>query len=452
MSYNPHPPKHGKDVDIDVDVDVELEAKFHKDVEIDIKKEEKYHKDVDVDVDIKKEEKFSKDVDIDVELIKKDIDVEIDVDKNIWETKVDVEASSIIDGDNNNVNDLDFHKLIDVGPGGVLKMDDFSVRTIANGKSFNGQGNDSQHTVAQSNNLTDNDHLIAPVVAFGGAPVEASSNLIWPPHNGGSDEPFQKVKAEGGEATAEDGIDGNSDANNNDGNGSISGEALASANGIANVSAFTQDIVTGGNQQANFATLDVAGGNRLEANDVNVAPAAAAQAAGSGGNGGEEDGGLAIRGDGNDVNELDAESLINVNPLSFVHMDDFRLDTIMNGESFNGPGNDMQFDVVQVNDILDNDFLLHPQVIYAGSDGVTFQDVDVYGGEARADDGIEGNSNANGNGLDGSVSGSTAATADAVANVSAFTQNIVMGANLQVNNLNATVAGGDSTFADDFSA
>jgi hypothetical protein len=460
MSDNHHDSKRDKDIDVDVDIDVKKETELKKDVEIDVDvKKEESKKDVEIDVDVEK--KFSKDVDIDVdfksEFIKKDVDVNVDVDKDIWETKVDVKASNIVDGHDNDVNDLDNQKLIDVGPEGLLKLDDFSVRQLAIGNSFNGAGNDSQYSVTQSNNLTDNDKLIAPTVAFFGQDSdgysEGPSHDLWkPPHHGDKkdgDAPFQKVEADGGEATADDGIDGDSNANNNDGNGSISGQALASADGIANVSAFAQDIVMGGNQQGNFATLDVAGGDRVEANDVGGQAASSGAAAQSGGNGDGEDGGLAVRGFDNDVNDLDAQSLINVNPYSAVTLDDFRLDTVAIGNSFNGPGNDMQFDVVQVNDMLDNDFLFRPEVKYIGPAGTTFQDVTVEGGEAQAGDGILGNSNANGNGLNGSVAGSTAATADGIANVSAFTQNIVMGANLQVNNLSATVAGGDSTFADD---
>jgi hypothetical protein len=473
MSSNPYDSRHDKDIDVDVEVDVRKETEFKKDVdvEVDVKKEE-HKKDVDVDVDVKKEEfrkdvdidvdvDLKKDVDIEVDIVKKDVDVDVDVDKDIWETKVEVEANSIVDGHDNDVNDLDNQKLIDVGPDGLLKLDDFSVRQLAIGNSFNGSGNDSQYSVTQSNNLTDNDKLIAPTVAFfgydGDGNSDGPSHDLWqPPRHDDKkdgDSPFQKVEADGGKATADDGIDGNSNANDNDANGSVSGEALASADGIANVSAFTQEIVMGGNQQGNFATLDVAGGDRIEANDLGGQPAGGGATAQSGGsdNGGDsgEEGGLAVRGFDNDVNDLDAQSLINVNPYSAVTLDDFRLDTVAIGSSFNGAGNDMQFDVVQVNDMLDNDFLYRPEVKYIGPAGTTFQDVTADGGEAEAGDGIAGNSTANSNGLNGSVSGSTAATADGIANVSAFTQNIVMGANLQVNNLSATVAGGDSTFADD---
>ena len=52
-------------------------------------------------------------------------------------------------------------------------------------------------------------------------------------------------------------------------------------------------------------------------------------------------------------------------------------------------------------------------------------------------------------GGDGVITGSTAATADALASAEAFTANIVVGANLQVNNLAATVVGGDSSIVDD---
>lgn len=56
-----------------------------------------------------------------------------------------------------------------------------------------------------------------------------------------------------------------------------------------------------------------------------------------------------------------------------------------------------------------------------------------------------------GNGDDGYVNGASTATADGIINVSAFNQDIVMGANLQQNAVDMTVVGGDliSTVAGD---
>lgn len=471
---------HRKDQDIDVDVDMDQDLKFkleeETEVEVETENKTKSEYDVDVDaedayvdvkIDIEEDKEIKEEHEIEFkEYVRKDIDIDIDenlnkeVDISLWKTKVDVDAKNIIDGSDNDVNDVDSQKLIDVGQEGVLKMDDFAARNLAIGNSFNGKGNDSQYSVTQSNQLTDNDKLIAPSVVFighdGNSHVDGATDLLVP-HPGSNDSPFQKVEVEGGKASADDGIDGNSDANRNDGDGSVLGEASASADAVADVAAFTQDIVMGANQQANFATFDVVGGDRIQANDI------AGEIGGGddrhdhdGDNhhedgdhdGGRQHGGLAIRDSDDDVNDLDAQSLINVGYHSELFMDDFRLDTVAIGESFNGPGNDMQFDVVQVNDLLDNDFLFRPEVKFVGSGGATFQDVEVKGGEAFAGDGIKGDSSASRNGLDGSVAGSTSASTDAVADVQAFTQNIVMGANLQVNNLTASVVGGDSTLAD----
>src|SRR5690606_15521581 len=160
------------------------------------------------------------------------------------------------------------------------------------------------------------------------------------------------------------------------------------------------------------------------------------------------DGGMGIKGNDNYVNDLDTQNLIDVGHDAALFMDDLRLDSVAIGDSFNGAGNDMQFDVVQVNDMVDKDFVYNPEVKYVGPGDTTFMDVTAEGGVATAGHGINGNSNANNNGLDGAVSGSTVASTDGIANVEAFTQNIVMGANVQVNNVDAIVVGGNSTIAD----
>jgi hypothetical protein len=475
---------HGKDIDVDVDIDqdlkFELEQKADIEVETDSKTKSEYevkvdsprYSRVDVEIDIDEKKHIEEEHEIELkEYVRKDIDIDIDenIDKNVdisvWETKVEVEAKNIIDGSDNDVNDVDSQTLIDVGQDGVLKMDDFAARNLAIGNSFNGKGNDGQYSVSQSNNLTDNDKLISPAVAFialddkrhGDGPHD-----LWDPRGDrkDGDSTFQKVDVEAGTSTAGDGIDGSSDANRNDADGSVQGDASASANGIADVAAFTQDIVMGANQQGNFANLDVIGGDLLQANDIKEKTRDhggghdnddhdnnSREGDGDSGHGGH-DGGLAIKDSDDDVNDLDGQSLISVGYDAEVFMDDFRLDTVAIGNSFNGPGNDMQFDFVQVNDLVDNDELYRPEVKFFGSGGSAFQDVEVKGGDAYAGDGIHGNSSASQNGLSGSVNGSTQSSADAVANVQAFTQNIVMGANLQINNVTASVVGGDSTVAD----
>lgn len=477
---------HATDIDIDqdfsfdldqetkLDVDTEHSAKSEYEVKVDAKDAE-----VKVDIEIKEDKEIKQETSIKFEeTVKKDIDIKIDeqVDKDInidvWETHVDVKAENIIQDVlyDEDVNDIDSQKLLNASSA-TINMDDFTARQLANGNSFNGSGNDLQFSVRQANQMRDNDTLSNPVVAFGAdgpSKIEVEAGRMPPPpppHHGGGSDPFQKVKVEGGSANAYDGIKGDvsNSANGNAGDGSVSGSASASADAIANVAAFTQDIVMGGNTQGNFTTLNVTGGDLTQANDIGGKHGGGDhdggwgdddehEASRDGGYGGDDDGGLAIRNVTfeNDVNDLDAQELLNAWE-SEINLDDFSFDTTANGDSFNGPGNDMQFDVGQVNDLVDEDHLNNPQVLYNGPAGSALQDVYVAGGEAHSGSGINGyvGGTANNNGGNGSISGSTSASADAVANVSAFTQNIVMGANLQVNNFTATVVGGDAVSADD---
>lgn len=482
MSGNPYDNHHdnddkGKDLDVDIKQDLDIDL----DLDVDTKTESEYKVDVhsppyvrvkiDIDEHKKVEEEYK---------VKFEERVDKDIDVSTWDVKVDVDSNNIIQDSNlytehdEDVNDIDSQELIDVSYGGKVSMDDFTARQLAVGKSFNGSGNDSQFSVRQSNNLVDNDKLIAPQVLFEAArSQDGGHHKPWEKdygHDKGGDDPFQDVKVEGGRAYADDGIDGDIDdsANGNAGDGSVLGSALASADGVAAVSAFTQDIVMGANTQGNFATVNVVGGDSVQANDIDDhgghggggyggygAEDGGDGYGGHGGHGGDDDG-LAIKNSDiteifdNDINDLDAQELISVKG-SHLYMDDFTLDTTAVGSSFNGSGNDMQFDVGQVNDLVDNDFLYRPLVKYDGPSGTTFQEVDVYGGHASSGDGIHGkiDDTANHNGANGSITGSTTASADAIADVSAFTQNIVMGANLQLNNFDATVVGGDGTIADD---
>lgn len=475
MSTNSNHNDHdkGKDIDIDIDQDLDIDL----DLDVDTKTESEYKVEVhsppyvDVDINIDEHKKVEEEY-----KVKFEEKVDKDIDVSTWDVEVDVHSKNIIQDStlytehDEDVNDIDSQELIDVSYGGKVSMDDFTARQLAVGKSFNGSGNDSQFSVRQSNQLVDNDKLIAPQVLFEGARSHDHDKHGYGDHDKGGDDPFQDVKVEGGSAHADDGIDGDikDSASGNAGDGSVLGSALASADGVAAVSAFTQDIVMGANTQGNFATMNVVGGDSVQANDIDdKGHGNHGGDDGYGGYGGEDggdghgghggdDGGLAIKNSDiteifdDDINDLDAQELISVKG-SDLYMDDFTLDTTAVGSSFNGSGNDMQFDVGQVNDLVDNDFLCRPLVKYDGPSGTTFQDVDVYGGHASSGDGINGNidGTASHNGANGSLSGTTTASADAIADVSAFTQNIVMGANLQVNNFDASVVGGDSTIADD---
>jgi hypothetical protein len=108
------------------------------------------------------------------------------------------------------------------------------------------------------------------------------------------------------------------------------------------------------------------------------------------------------------------------------------------------------FDVNQVNDMVDNDKLCDPQVLYrpSGYSDDAFQDIDATGGDSHAGSGILGNSNATGNGGAGLVSGASNASASANVTAEAFTQNIVMGANLQLNDSSLSLIGCNSSVVD----
>ncbi len=110
-------------------------------------------------------------------------------------------------------------------------------------------------------------------------------------------------------------------------------------------------------------------------------------------------------------------------------------------QTLHGSGN--QFNIDQVNNIYDKDQLWDPDVRFDGK-GDFKQDAWAHGGDVKFEDpkvDINGNGATFGDGL--------AAAADGIASNEAFTQNIVMGANIQFNNIEISAAGND--FADDHS-
>jgi hypothetical protein len=268
---------------------------------------------------------------------------------------------------------------------------------------------------------------------------------------------FETVTAQGGTSTAGDGIGAahlNTTNNDNEGDGIVSGAASASADASAAADAFSNDIMAGGNQQANFATINLVGGDQLDADNIKgVRQADDAQHGADAG-----DGGLAIKDShvtlDDDVNDLDTSKLINVS--GELDMDDFSLDVLSIGNSFNGAGNDWAFDVNQANDLVDKDTVTGTYTGYYGEGwNAPFQSVSATGGMADAGNGIgyvNGHNVANGNGGDGGILGSTAASANADASAVAFTNSIVVGANLQVNSFSANIIGGDNAIVDDITA
>ncbi len=106
-------------------------------------------------------------------------------------------------------------------------------------------------------------------------------------------------------------------------------------------------------------------------------------------------------------------------------------------EALNGDGNDTAFSAHQINEMQDNDTLNNPSVANYSGWG---QDSSAEGGSAygiKAYDQVE-----NGSGDHQSVSSD--ADAAAASGNEAFTQNIVMGANIQYNTVSSTIVGGDS--------
>jgi hypothetical protein len=104
-------------------------------------------------------------------------------------------------------------------------------------------------------------------------------------------------------------------------------------------------------------------------------------------------------------------------------------------QDLKGDGN--LFNIDQVNNLVDHDYLNDPKVSnYDGKFEVDIEKLDGGKSEAKVDD-ID---------IKDSVAtevGNATATADAIASVEAFTQNIVMGANIQLNEINITNAGDD---------
>jgi hypothetical protein len=102
-------------------------------------------------------------------------------------------------------------------------------------------------------------------------------------------------------------------------------------------------------------------------------------------------------------------------------------------QTLNGGGN--QFDIQQVNNVVDNDWLSDPNVTYSGAGGDFKMDAKAEGGDVKMDTKI------------GDIAGDTAsgirAHADAAITQDAFTQNITQGANIQFNSITMNVAGHD---------
>ncbi|MXQ10719.1 hypothetical protein [Microvirga makkahensis] len=111
---------------------------------------------------------------------------------------------------------------------------------------------------------------------------------------------------------------------------------------------------------------------------------------------------------------------------------DFDVLTAIGDGVLTGSGNDAMFNIAQVSELKDNDTLYRAEV---ENDARFEQDANSDGGYARGGDDFDDRATAT-------------ASADGVANLEAFTQNIVMGANIQYNGVDMSVVGGNSSIDD----
>lgn len=111
---------------------------------------------------------------------------------------------------------------------------------------------------------------------------------------------------------------------------------------------------------------------------------------------------------------------------------DFDVLTAIGDGVLAGSGNDAMFNIAQVSELKDNDTLYRAEV---ENDSCFEQDANSDGGFARGGDDFDDR-------------GTATASADGVANLEAFTQNIVMGANIQYNGVDMSVVGGNSAIDD----
>jgi hypothetical protein len=102
-------------------------------------------------------------------------------------------------------------------------------------------------------------------------------------------------------------------------------------------------------------------------------------------------------------------------------------------------GNGNQFNIDQVNNLVDNDWMSDPKVTFEGGD---FEmDAKAEGGDVKIDSKIDD--------ISGNTASGVNASADAVLSQEAFNQTITQGANIQFNSITMNVAGNDYTDSHD---
>jgi hypothetical protein len=140
--------------------------------------------------------------------------------------------------------------------------------------------------------------------------------------------------------------------------------------------------------------------------------------------------------------------------------DDVNFEDIFDG-AFETGNNNSAFAVNQIADLVDNDSLRDVRMDNSGTYTMTWE---AKGGESEAGDGIGGGGGAGSDGghhrgghdsedsagwrIDAGddIAASAAASADAALSSNAFSQEIVLGANLQQNAIDVTIVGGDTNY------
>ncbi|WP_102867214.1 beta strand repeat-containing protein [Pseudovibrio exalbescens] len=286
---------------------------------------------------------------------------------------------------------------------GTIEVTGSNANTVSVGEDASGLGGtlasgylagnaDTLISASQRNTIDDEGDQIlgATVTNASGSNVDQSANAV------------------GGSATAGNGIEDAGASYFSVGGTvgddySVTAEALASADAAAEVSAFNQTLLSGGNTQANAMDVDVVGGNDT----------------------------LLFTGE-------DDSMELQVTPTG---------GQVAGSSAFKN-GSDTVFTVEQANSLSDQDLISNPQVISANGTNMD-QSVTVDGGSASTGDGILDAEDLFdfSAGDDLSIAAATSATADAMGVASAFNQTIVMGANVQANSLDVSVVGGSSTVA-----
>lgn len=345
-----------------------------------------------------------------------------------------------------------------------------------------GSGNDNAVNLDQMNNMVDRDAVMDPNVSYVGGNGAAGALLTGPGSSGGD---FTLTVT----ATAAVALATSNTATVAD-DGTISGAGTAKSAASATAEAFTQSIDTGGNTQANQVRMTVEGGTVVPAGDDvdaggggggggdgggdhNLMPVGSDDGVGGcqegcgnpGGDPGGNPGGHAGGDDPSCYPDVCADdqigqfhdpaialdtAVIDASSLSVDCLDGLQfLNADVVNQDVSGSGNDNAFHIDQINNLVDNDYVSCPDVSFsgglggsggllsAGADGALFQLTATATSAAATSSG-----NYASVGDDGSVTGAGDATSSASATADAFSQTIVMGANVQFNSMDLNLHGG----------